>query len=85
MIDVRIAGAAYAVPPETETVVDVLKRERCRVDAVLAPLSEASRRRREGWAWHGCEFADRAVPTNWFEKPPRAHSNRPLWRRAAWT
>jgi 3-oxoacyl-[acyl-carrier-protein] synthase-3 len=45
MIDVRIAGAAYAVPPETEFVADVLKRERCRVDAVLAPLSEASRRR----------------------------------------
>jgi 3-oxoacyl-[acyl-carrier-protein] synthase-3 len=45
MIDVRIAGAAYAVPPETETVVDVLERERCRVDAVLAPLSETSRRR----------------------------------------
>ena len=45
MIDVRIAGAAYAVPPETETVADVLERERCRVDAVLAPLSETSRRR----------------------------------------
>jgi 3-oxoacyl-[acyl-carrier-protein] synthase-3 len=45
MIDVRIAGAAYAVPPETETVAEVLERERCRVDAVLAPLSETSRRR----------------------------------------
>jgi 3-oxoacyl-[acyl-carrier-protein] synthase-3 len=45
MIDVRIAGAAYAVPPETENVADVLERERCRVDAVLAPLSETSRRR----------------------------------------
>jgi 3-oxoacyl-[acyl-carrier-protein] synthase-3 len=45
MIDVRIAGAAYAVPPETESVADVLERERCRVDAVLAPLSETSRRR----------------------------------------
>lgn len=45
MIEVRIAGAAYAVPPETENVADVLKRERRRVDAVLAPLSETSRRR----------------------------------------
>jgi 3-oxoacyl-[acyl-carrier-protein] synthase-3 len=45
MIDVRIAGAAYAVPPEIEFVADVLERERCRVDAVLAPLSETSRRR----------------------------------------
>ena len=45
MIDVRIAGAAYAVPPETETVAEVLERERRRVDAVLAPLSETSRRR----------------------------------------
>lgn len=45
MIDVRIAGAAYAVPPETEAVADILRRERERVDAVLAPLSETSRRR----------------------------------------
>ena len=45
MIDVRIAGAAYAVPSETESVAEVLERERCRVDAVLAPLSESSRRR----------------------------------------
>jgi len=45
MIDVRIAGAAYAVPPETEFVAEVLQRERLRVEAVLAPLSETSRRR----------------------------------------
>jgi len=45
MIDVRIAGAAYAVPPETETVAEILERERRRVDAVLAPLSAASRGR----------------------------------------
>lgn len=45
IIDVRIAGAAYAVPPEIETVADVLRCERHRVDAVLAPLSETSRRR----------------------------------------
>ncbi|HEY1205156.1 MAG: 3-oxoacyl-[acyl-carrier-protein] synthase III C-terminal domain-containing protein [Bryobacteraceae bacterium] len=45
MIDVRIAGAAYAVPSETETIADILRRERRRVDAVLAPLSETSRRR----------------------------------------
>jgi 3-oxoacyl-[acyl-carrier-protein] synthase-3 len=45
MIDVRIAGVAYAVPPETESVADVLLRERERVDAVLAPLSESARRR----------------------------------------
>lgn len=43
--DVRIAGAAYALPPESETVADILERERRRVDAVLAPLSETSRRR----------------------------------------
>jgi 3-oxoacyl-[acyl-carrier-protein] synthase-3 len=45
MIDVRIAAATYAVPPESENVAEVLERERRRVDAVLAPLSEASRRR----------------------------------------
>jgi 3-oxoacyl-[acyl-carrier-protein] synthase-3 len=45
MIDVRIAGAAYAVPPNIETVADILQRERLRVEAVLAPLSEPSRRR----------------------------------------
>jgi len=45
MIDVRIAGAAYAVPPESESVAEILERERLRVDAVLAPLSEPSRRR----------------------------------------
>ena len=33
------------MPPETETVAEVLVRERRRVDAVLAPLSETSRRR----------------------------------------
>lgn len=45
MIDVRMAGVAYAVPPDIETVADILRRERGRVEAVLAPLSEASRRR----------------------------------------
>jgi 3-oxoacyl-[acyl-carrier-protein] synthase-3 len=45
MIDVRIAGAAYAVPPGSETVAEVLRNESSRVEAVLAPLSEASRRR----------------------------------------
>ncbi len=42
---VRIAGAAYAVPPEDEAVDAVLERERVRVENSLAPLSPESRRK----------------------------------------
>lgn len=44
-LNVRIAGAAYAVPPEDEAVEAVLKRERIRVETSLAPLSPESRRK----------------------------------------
>ena len=43
--NVRIAAAAYAVPPEDEAVAAVLDRERNRVEASLAPLSPESRRK----------------------------------------
>lgn len=42
---VRIAAAAYAVPPEDEAVEAVLERERIRVETSLAPLSPESRRK----------------------------------------
>lgn len=45
MTDVHIAATAYAVPPETEAVSDVLLREQERVEAVLAPLPLHSRRK----------------------------------------
>ncbi len=44
-MQVRIAAAAYAVPPEDEAVEAVLKRERIRVETSLAPLSPESRRK----------------------------------------
>jgi 3-oxoacyl-[acyl-carrier-protein] synthase-3 len=43
-INVRIASAAYAVPPDDEAVEAVLKRERARVETTLAPLSAQARR-----------------------------------------
>jgi 3-oxoacyl-[acyl-carrier-protein] synthase-3 len=43
MIDVRLAAAAYALPPDSETVDDILRRERERVESVLAPLPATSR------------------------------------------
>src|ERR1039458_5101245 len=44
-IHVRIASAAYAVPPDDEAVEAVLERERDRVETTLAPLSAQSRRK----------------------------------------
>jgi 3-oxoacyl-[acyl-carrier-protein] synthase III len=41
---VRIASAAYAVPPDDEAVEAVLERERARVETTLAPLSAQARR-----------------------------------------
>lgn len=42
-MNVRIASAAYAVPPDVDTVEAVLKRERSRVEKTLAPLSPQAR------------------------------------------
>ena len=44
-MNVRIAAAAYAVPPDEETVEAVLERERDRVETTLAPLSPKARQR----------------------------------------
>ncbi|HEY1660595.1 MAG TPA: 3-oxoacyl-[acyl-carrier-protein] synthase III C-terminal domain-containing protein [Candidatus Sulfotelmatobacter sp.] len=44
-INVRIAAAAYAVPPNDEAVESVLERERTRVETALSPLSQESRRK----------------------------------------
>jgi 3-oxoacyl-[acyl-carrier-protein] synthase-3 len=44
-MNVRIASAAYAVPPDVETVDAVLQRERTRVETTLAPLSPQARRK----------------------------------------
>jgi 3-oxoacyl-[acyl-carrier-protein] synthase-3 len=44
-MDVRIAAATYAVPPDDEAVEAVLERERTRVEASLFPLSPESRRK----------------------------------------
>jgi 3-oxoacyl-[acyl-carrier-protein] synthase III len=43
--DVRIASAAYAVPPDDEAVEAVLERERDRIESVLSPLSPESRQK----------------------------------------
>lgn len=43
--NVRIAAAAYAVPPDIETVESILERERTRVEATLAPLSPLTRQK----------------------------------------
>ncbi|MGP8174390.1 MAG: 3-oxoacyl-[acyl-carrier-protein] synthase III C-terminal domain-containing protein [Terracidiphilus sp.] len=43
--NVRIASAAYAVPPGVETVEAILERERTRVETTLAPLSPLARRK----------------------------------------
>jgi 3-oxoacyl-[acyl-carrier-protein] synthase-3 len=43
--NVRIASAAYAVPPGVETVEAILERERARVETTLAPLSPLARRK----------------------------------------
>jgi 3-oxoacyl-[acyl-carrier-protein] synthase-3 len=44
-MNVRIAAAAYAVPPGEEAVAAVLERERDRVEATLAPLSPRARQK----------------------------------------
>jgi 3-oxoacyl-[acyl-carrier-protein] synthase III len=44
-MNVRIAAAAYAVPPGDEAVEAILERERVRVETSLAPLSPESRRK----------------------------------------
>jgi 3-oxoacyl-[acyl-carrier-protein] synthase III len=44
-MNVRIAAAAYAVPPTDEAVEAVLDRERNRVETSLSPLSPESRRK----------------------------------------
>jgi 3-oxoacyl-[acyl-carrier-protein] synthase-3 len=44
-MNVRIAAAAYAVPPRDEAVETVLERERTRVEKSLSPLSPDSRRK----------------------------------------
>ena len=47
-LNVRIAAAAYAVPPDEEDVADILERERLRVETTLAPLSPLARERALG-------------------------------------
>lgn len=42
---VRIAAAAYAVPPYDEAVETVLDRERTRIETTLSPLSQESKRK----------------------------------------
>ena len=44
-MNVRIAAAAFSVPPENETVESVLHQERDRVETTLAPLSPKARQR----------------------------------------
>jgi 3-oxoacyl-[acyl-carrier-protein] synthase III len=44
-INVRMAAAAYAVPPHDEAVDEILKRERTRIETALSPLSPESRRK----------------------------------------
>ncbi|MFZ0771247.1 MAG: 3-oxoacyl-[acyl-carrier-protein] synthase III C-terminal domain-containing protein [Candidatus Sulfotelmatobacter sp.] len=44
-MNVRIASAAYAVPPDEEAVEAVLERERDRVEKTLAPLSPGARQK----------------------------------------
>jgi 3-oxoacyl-[acyl-carrier-protein] synthase III len=44
-MNVRMAAAAYAVPPNDEAVEALLERERTRVERSLAPLSPESRRK----------------------------------------
>jgi 3-oxoacyl-[acyl-carrier-protein] synthase-3 len=44
-MNVRIASAAYAVPPDSEAVDAILERERDRVEATLAPLTPKARQK----------------------------------------
>jgi 3-oxoacyl-[acyl-carrier-protein] synthase III len=48
-MNVRIAAAAYAVPPQSERVDAIVTRENARVEAALAPLTDRARQKaREG-------------------------------------
>jgi 3-oxoacyl-[acyl-carrier-protein] synthase-3 len=44
-LNVRIAAAAYAVPPDEEDVAEILERERLRVESTLASLSPLARQK----------------------------------------
>ena len=44
-LNVRIAAAAYAVPPDEENVAEILERERLRVESTLAPLTPTARQK----------------------------------------
>jgi 3-oxoacyl-[acyl-carrier-protein] synthase III len=44
-MNVRIAAAAYALPPDDEAVDAILARERTRIETALAPLSPEARRK----------------------------------------
>jgi 3-oxoacyl-[acyl-carrier-protein] synthase III len=44
-MNVRIAGAAYAIPPDDEAVEAVFERERTRIETALSALSPDSRRK----------------------------------------
>jgi 3-oxoacyl-[acyl-carrier-protein] synthase III len=44
-MNVRIAAAAYAVPPDDEAVAEVFEREQIRIERALAPLSPESRKK----------------------------------------
>jgi len=44
-VTIRLVGAAYELPPTVETVASILERERTRVEAALAGVSPALRRR----------------------------------------
>lgn len=44
-MNVRIAAAAYSVPPDDEAVEAILQREQTRIDRALSPLSPESRRK----------------------------------------
>ena len=47
-LNVRIAAAAYAVPPDEENVAEILERERLRVESTLAPLTPLARQKALG-------------------------------------
>jgi 3-oxoacyl-[acyl-carrier-protein] synthase III len=44
-LNVRIAAAAYAVPPDDEAVDAIFERERTRIETALSPLSPESRKK----------------------------------------
>ena len=44
-LNVRIASAAYAIPPDNEAVEDVFEQERTRIETALSPLTPESRQK----------------------------------------